>query len=151
MENQDKLLPSRSTFVGIITAIQEQKQREIAFAKKISEAFVEANEDEDFRGDVAYLPPTNYFIDAILSSLASAFVSEFQTYDEALDIINYYIYDLDLMDYQFVEPDLDPEAESSTKTIPAYYHSKTGLKLQLVTPDNLYNCLIHEMEHQCNN
>lgn len=144
----ETLLPGFETFVGIITSIQEQDRRQDEFAEKIKKAYIEAGECDDFREAPAYTPATQVFIENILQYLAYMFVSEYQTYNEALDHINYFMYELSLMDYQFVEPvDSNEEGLQHLHFVPAYYHSKTGEVLPLATPEDLYHSLIYEMTH----
>ena len=134
----------KETFVGIIKAIQEQKQRESKFAEAIQHAFIDAGECEDFRDKPSYEPPTNTFIDTILEALSHEFVNELQSMEAAYDHINYFMYELDVMNYTFLET-IDPNKPYIMQPVPSYYITKDGVKLPLSTPEELYDSLIYEM------
>lgn len=136
---------NRETFVRIINTLKEQKQREEKFSKAMVQAFVDAGECGDFYHESSFNPPTNVMIDQILQALSYSFVNENQTQEVAYDHINYYFYELDIMDYMFLEP-VDSQAGSfEARMVPAYYHSKDGTKIPLVTPEDLYDSLVYEM------
>ena len=138
---------NRETFVRIINALKEQKQREEKFSKAMVQAFVDAGECGDFYHESSFNPPTNVMIDQTLQALSYSFVNENQTQEVAYDHINYYFYDLEIMNYAFLES-VDSRAGSfEARTVPAYYHSKDGTKLPLVTPEDLYDSLVYEMVH----
>ena len=136
---------TQKTFEGIINALREQKARQEKFCQAIHQAFVDAGECEDFREPDAYEPPTNAMMDSILEALAYDFVSDKQSYTQALDNINYWFYELDLMDYQFIEPVGGDSMEH--QVVPAYIVHEDGTKLPMATPEDLYNTLVYCMEH----
>lgn len=136
---------TQTTFEGIINALREQKARQEKFCQAIQRAFVDAGECEDFRDPDSYEPPTNTMMDSILEALAHDFVSDKQSYTQALDNINYWFYELDLMDYQFTEPVGGDSMEH--QAVPAYIVHEDGTKLPMVTPADLYNTLVYCMEH----
>lgn len=144
MENS--LIPNKEAFVRTIKAIKAQKEREENFGNTIKQAFIDAGECEDFRDHQSYEPPTNIFIDELLEAISFNFVGPYQSQEEALDHINYYVYELELMNYVFLEPE-DPEHPFEMKSVPAYYNAKDGTKLPLATPEDLYESLIYEMSH----
>ena len=136
---------SKEVFVGIINAIQDQRQREEKFCETISQAFVDAGDLAEFHQPSNFTPPTNVFIDSILESLAKAFVSKYQSYESTIDLINYFMYELDTMGYVFMEP-IDPSKNTSeVAPVPAYYNSSNGKKVPLSTPEELYDALVYEM------
>ena len=130
----------RETFTGIISLILEQKEREDQFGEAVKNAYLAAGECSDFRDAQSYQPATNVFIDAVLEKLACEFVSEHQTLEAAQDLINYYMYDLSLMNWQFIEPKEPGGFEVCT--VPAYVVIE-GVKRPLSTPDQLYDVLIY--------
>lgn len=141
---------NRETFVRIINALKEQKQREEKFSKAMVQAFVDAGECGDFYHESSFNPPTNVMIDQILQALSYSFVNENQTQEATYDHINYYFYELEIMNYMFLES-VDSRAGSfEARMVPAYYHSKDGTKLPLVTPEDLYDSLVYEMVHPTN-
>ena len=132
----------KTTFVAIIKAIQNQKEREEDFGKKICKVFKEAGESDDFRSPESFLPPTTLMIDGITDALAHDFVTPCQTYENALDLINYFMYELSMMNYQFVEP-IDPKKNDfECHEVPAYIHQGDE-KIALSTPEELYDALIY--------
>lgn len=136
---------SKEVFVGIINAIQDQRKREEKFCETISHAFVDAGDLAEFHQPSNFTPPTNVFIDSILESLAKAFVSEYQSYESSIDLINYFMYELDTMGYVFMEP-IDPSKNTfEVAPVPAYYNSSDGKKVPLSTPEELYDALVYEM------
>lgn len=132
----------KKTFVAIIKAIQDQKAREGKFAEAITDAFVKvAKEESDFRTSDSYLPPTNKMVDDLTNALAYDFITPCQSYEGALDLINYFMYELPLMHYKFMEP-VDPEKDTFVQhAVPAYVE-KNGVKIPLTTPEELYDALI---------
>lgn len=144
----------KETFVGIIGAIQAQRNREVVFSEAIKDAYVGAGEEPDFRESESYLPPTSVLTDAILESLAPEFVSANQTQENALDVINYYMYELSMMNYQFIEPPINqpvydasqPDAGTGLNVVPAYITHQNGTKLLMDTPEHLYDTLVYCME-----
>lgn len=132
----------KETFVGIIKAIQAQCDREDAFSDAIKGAYVGAGEEPDFRESESYLPPTSVFKDAILESLAPEFVSTNQTQENALDVINYYMYELDMMNFTFIEP-VDGKSQDKLSAVPAYITHQNGTKLLMDTPEHLYDTLMY--------
>lgn len=137
---------TKETFVGIIKAIQDQKEREDKFTKAITQAFVDAGDLEEFHTSDNFYPPTNLFIDSILESLSYSFISEHQTQEQALDKINYFMYELSLMNYTFWEPN-SPDNKFEVHPVPAYYES-SGVRIPLSTPGELYDALVYEMDDQ---
>lgn len=135
---------NKETFVKIIKALQEQKKREEIFAEAIQNAFVGAGELSEFHASENFTPPTNVMIDQILEALSFGFVGTNQTQEDAYNHINYFFYELSLMDYIFMEPVSEDNA-FEVHPVPAYYHSKDGEKLPLATPEDLYNSLVYEM------
>lgn len=136
---------TQTTFEGIINALRDQKARQKKFCQAIKQAFIDAGECEDFRDPDAYEPPTNRMIDSILEALAHDFVSPKQSYTQALDNINYWFYDLDMMDYQFIEPVGGDSMEH--QVVPAYIVHENGTKLPMQTPTDLYNTLVYCMNN----
>ena len=132
----------KETFIGIIDSIQAQRKREVAFSEAIKSAYEGAGEEPDFRESESYLPPTSVFIDAILESLAPEFISANQTRESALDVINYYMYDLDMMNFTFIEP-VDDKNLANLSAVPAYIIHQNGTKLLMDTPEHLYNTLMY--------
>lgn len=144
------LIPNKNhkeAFVRTIKAIRTQKDREEAFGKTVKQAFIDAGECEDFRDRQSYEPPTNMFMDELLEAIAFNFVGPYQTQEEALDHINYFVYELELMNYVFMEP-TNPKEPLAVEPVPAYYYAKDGTKLPLATPEDLYESLIYEMFHE---
>lgn len=135
---------NQETFVRIIAALQEQRQREETFSKSIQQAFIDAGELEDFHNSESYHIPTSVLVDQILEALSFGFVGDNQTQEEAYDHINYFFYELEMTDYTFLEP-IDSSEPFRMEPVPAYYFSKDGTRLPLVTPEDLYNSLVHEM------
>lgn len=135
---------NKETFVKIIKALQEQKNREETFAEAIQNAFVVAGELPEFHASENFTPPTNVMIDQILEALSFGFVGTNQTQEDAYNHINYFFYELSLMDYVFMEP-VSEDNRFEVHPVPAYYHSKDGTKLPLATPEDLYNSLVYEM------
>lgn len=136
---------NKETFVKIIKALKEQKQREETFSEAIQKAFIDAGELAEFHTPDNFNPPTNVMVDQILEALSFGFVGENQTQEEAYDHINYFFYELEMMNYVFMEPS-DPEHNNFVvEPVPAYYHSKDGQKLPLSTPEELYDSLVYEM------
>lgn len=135
---------NREAFVMIIKALKEQKEREEAFSEAIQQAFVNAGELAEFHTPDNFTPPTNVMVDKILEALSYAFVGENQTAAEAYDHINYFFYELDLMNYMITEP-VSPEDQFVVHSVPAYYFAKDGAKLPLATPEDLYDSLVYEM------
>ena len=137
----------KNTFVGLIKAIMDQKTRENTFAEHIKEAYVAAGECEDFRTPDSYLPPTNMLVDDIIEAISNDFVNEKQSKEGALDLINYFVYELDMMDYQFIEPK-HPENpnDMEVESVPAYVEFSNGTKMPVDTPANLYEALRYGME-----
>ena len=135
---------NQEAFVRIIKALQEQKQREEKFSETIQQAFTDAGELAEFHTADNFTPPTNVMVDQILEALSYGFVGENQTQEEAYDHINYFFYELEMMNYVFMEP-VDPEVPFEVEPVPAYYQSKDGKKLPLATPEDLYNSLVYEM------
>lgn len=135
---------SKEVFVGIIKAIQDQRKREEKFCDAISQAFVDAGDLAEFHQPSNFTPPTNILIDSILESIAKAFVSEHQTYENAIDLINYFMYELDTMEYVFMEPS-NPENPFEVAPVPAWVALSDGKKAQLSTPEELYDALVYEM------
>lgn len=137
----------KNTFVGLIKAIMDQKSRENTFAEHIKDAYVAAGECEDFRTPDSYLPPTNMLVDDIIEAIANDFVNEKQSKEGALDLINYFVYELDMMDYQFIEPK-HPENpnDMEIESVPAYVEFSNGTKMPVDTPANLYEALRYGME-----
>lgn len=136
---------SKKVFVGIINAIQDQRKREEKFCDAITQAFVDAGDLAEFHQPSNFNPPTNILIDSILESLAKAFVSEYQSYESSIDLINYFIYELESMGYVFMEP-IDPSKNDfEVAPVPAYYNSSNGKKVPLSTPEELYDALVYEM------
>lgn len=131
-------------FVRIIKALQEQKNREEKFSETIQQAFTDAGELAEFHTPDNFNPPTNVMIDQILEALSYGFVGVNQTQEEAYDHINYFFYELEMMNYVFMEP-VDPKIPFEVEPVPAYYQSKDGKKLPLATPEDLYNSLVYEM------
>ena len=141
----ESTMMSKEVFVGIIKAIQDQRQREEKFCDAISQAFVDAGDLAEFHQPSNFTPPTNIFIDNILESLAKAFVSEYQSYESSIDLINYFMYELDTMGYVFMEP-IDPSKNNfEVAPVSAYYNSSNGKKVPLSTPEELYDALVYEM------
>ena len=135
---------NRNTFIGIIELILEQRAREDKFSEAIKKAYLDAGECSDFRDAPSYTPATNVFIDALLDKLAEDFVSENQTLESAQDTINYYMYELSLMDWQFIEP-IDPAVNNfEMHAVPAYMEVN-GIKFQLSNPGELYDLLVYCM------
>jgi len=132
----------KETFIGIIDSIQAQRKREVAFSEAIKSAYEGAGEEPDFRESESYLPPTSVFIDAILESLAPEFVSVNQTQESALDVINYYMYELDMMNFTFIEP-VDDKNPANLSAVPAYIIHQNGTKLLMDTPEHLYDTLMY--------
>ena len=129
----------QEVFVGIIHALKQQEERNAKFAEAIQQAFTGAGECSDFRDSLSYHPPTSMLQDAILETLAKEFVSDHQTYEQALNLINYWFYDLAIENYRFMEPvDGDP---LSMKSVPAYIEVN-GIKVPLATPEDLFNELV---------
>ena len=143
--DMESVMMSKEVFVGIINAIQNQRKREEKFCDTITQAFVDAGDLAEFHQPSNFTPPTNMFIDSILESLAKAFVSEYQSYESSIDLINYFMYELDTMGYVFMEP-IDPSKNKFEVTpVPAYYNSSNGKKVPLSTPEELYDALVYEM------
>lgn len=136
---------TQTTFEGIINALREQKARQEQFCKTIHQAFIDAGECDDFRDPKSYEPPTNRMIDSILEALARDFVSPKQSYEQALENINYWFYELDMMNYQFIEPVGGDSKEH--QVVPAYIIHENGTKLPMATPANLYDTLMYCMGH----
>ena len=129
----------QETFVGIINALKQQEERNDTFAEAVKQAFIGAGECSDFRDSPSYYPPTSVMQDAILEALAKEFISKHQTKEQALDLINYWFYDLAIANYQFMEPvEGDP---TTKKPVPAYIEVN-GTKVPLVTAEDLYNELM---------
>lgn len=135
---------NQETFVRIIAALQEQRQREETFSKSIQQAFIDAGELEDFHNSESFRIPTGVMVDQILEALSFGFVGDNQTQEEAYDHINYFFYELEMMNYTFFEP-INPDEPFQVEPVSAYYFSKDGTKLPLATPEDLYNSLVHEM------
>lgn len=135
---------NQEAFVRIIKALQEQKQREEKFSETIQQAFVNAGELAEFHTPDNFNPPTNVMVDQILEALSFGFVGENQTQEEAHDHINYFFYELEMMNYVFLEP-VGEDNQFEVQPVPAYYHSKDGTKRPLATPEDLYNSLVYEM------
>lgn len=135
----------KETFVGIINAILNQREREEKFTEAIQKAFVDAGDLAEFHNPEGFRPPTGLFIDEILNALSCSFVGPNQTQEEALDHINYFVYELDMMNYVFMEP-VDPEKNSfEVHAVPAHYTSKDGTEHNISTPEELYESLVYEM------
>lgn len=133
----------QEVFIGIINAIMDQKEREEQFSENIKKAYVSAGECEDFRASDSYLPPTSKLVDELILALATEFVSVNQTYDSAVDLINYYIYELKMMNYIFMEP-IDPEKNTfEVHPVPAYITHQNGTKLVMSSPAFLYQALVY--------
>lgn len=135
---------NREAFIRIIKALQEQKQREEKFSEAIQQAFVGAGELAEFHTASNFTPPTNVMVDQILEALSYGFVGKNQTQEEAYDHINYFFYELEMMNYVFMEP-VSEDNQFEVQPVPAYYHSKDGTKRPLATPEDLYNSLVYEM------
>ena len=135
---------NKETFVKIIKALQEQKQREEKFSETIQQAFTDAGELAEFHTVDSFTPPTNVMVDQILEALSFGFVGTNQTQEDAYNHINYFFYELSLMDYIFIDP-VSEDNDFEVHPVPAYYHSKDGEKLPLATPEDLYNSLVYEM------
>lgn len=143
--DMESVMMSKEVFVGIINAIRDQRKREEKFCDAISQAFVDAGDLAEFHQPSNFTPPTNVFIDSILEYLAKAFVSEYQSYESSIDLINYFMYELDTMGYVFMEP-IDPSKNNfEVAPVPAYYNSSNGKKVPLSTPEELYDALVYEM------
>lgn len=143
--DMERVMMSKEAFVGIIKAIQDQRKREEKFCEAISQAFVDAGDLAEFHQPSNFTPPTKVFIDNILESLAKAFVSDYQSYENSIDLINYFMYELDTMGYVFMEP-IDPSKNTlDVAPVPAYYNSSNGKKVPLSTPEELYDALVYEM------
>lgn len=143
--NMESVMMSKEVFVGIINAIQSQRKREEKFCDTITQVFVDAGDLAEFHQPSNFTPPTNMFIDSILESLAKAFVSEYQSYESSIDLINYFMYELEPMGYVFMEP-IDPSKNNfEVAPVPAYYNSSDGKKVPLSTPEELYDALVYEM------
>lgn len=133
----------QEVFIGIINAIMDQKEREEQFSENIKKAYVSAGECEDFRASDSYLPPTSKLVDELILALAAEFVSVNQTYDSAADLINYYIYELKMMNYSFMEP-IDPEKNTfEVHPVPVYITHQNGTKLLMSDPASLYQALVY--------
>ena len=129
----------QETFVGIIHALKQQGERNEKFAEAIQQAFTDAGECSDFRDSLSYYPPTSMLQDTILEALAKEFVSDHQTHEQAMNLINYWFYELAIENYRFMEPvDGDP---LSRKPVPAYIEVN-GTKVPLATPEDLFNELV---------
>ena len=135
---------NQETFVRIIKALQEQKQREETFSKSIQQAFVDAGDLAEFHTPESFNMPTGVMVDQILEALSFGFIGDNQTQEEAYDHINYYFYELEMMNYMFLEP-INPDDPMRVEPVPSYYISKDGSKQPLATPEDLYNSLVHEM------
>ena len=135
---------NQEAFVQIIEALQEQKHREEKFTEAIRAAFIDAGGIPDFHNADSFTPPTGVMVDKILEALSFGFIGANQTQEEAYDHINYFFYELDMMNYMFMEPE-DPSIPFDVKPVPAYYISKDGSRLPLATPVDLYNSLVYEM------
>ena len=107
--------------------------------------FLDAGESEDFHEACSYTPPTGVFIDCLIDSVATDFVGEYQTKDEALDYIFYYIYEIDVFDYVCSDMEI--------KGTPKYKKriAKDGTEFCLNKPEDLYDILIYEMNHRGKN
>lgn len=135
---------NQESFVRIIKALQEQKQREETFSKSIQQAFVDAGDLAEFHTPESFNMPTGVMVDQILEALSFGFIGDNQTQEEAYDHINYYFYELEMMNYMFLEP-INPDDPMRVEPVPSYYISKDGSKQPLATPEDLYNSLVHEM------
>lgn len=135
---------NQETFVRIIKALQEQKQREETFSKSIQQAFVDAGDLAEFHTPESFNMPTGVMVDQILEALSFGFIGDNQTQEDAYDHINYYFYELEMMNYMFLEP-INPDDPMRVEPVPSYYISKDGSKQPLATPEDLYNSLVHEM------
>lgn len=136
----------QEVFIGIIEAIQHQKEREEKFSEAIKQAYTDAGECPDFRTSESYLPPTSMMVDELVLALAKEFVSENQTYDGAADMINYFLYELPMMGYVFMEP-IDPKKNTfEVAPVPAYVEFSNRVKKAVDTPEHLYEALIYGME-----
>ena len=134
---------NQETFVRIIRALQEQRQREETFSKSIQQAFVEAGDPAEFHTPESFNMPTGVMVDQILEALSFGFVGDNQTQEEAYDHINYYYYELEMSNYMVLEP-TGPD-NWQMEPVPSYYISKDGTKQPLATPEDLYNSLVYEM------
>lgn len=130
----------KETFCGLIWSIHEQRKREEIFGDTVAKAFMEAGEEPDFRDTYSYYPPTTKFIDSLLSEIAGDFVNENQSHEDALDWLNYYIYEVDMMDNLL-------EGVETTQE-PNYRLCRTadGKEFHVKSPADLYDILMHEME-----
>lgn len=135
----------QETFVQIIKALQEQRQREEKFSQSIQQAFVEAGDLAEFHTPESFNLPTGLMVDQILEALSYGFVGENQTQVEAYDHINYFFYELEMMNYMILETIDSVGGMSKMEPVPAYYYAKDGKKLPLATPEDLYNSLVYEM------
>lgn len=135
---------NQESFVRIIKALQEQKQREETFSKSIQQAFVDAGDLAEFHTPESFNMPTGVMVDQILEALSFGFIGDNQTQEEAYDHINYYFYELEMMNYMFLEP-INPDDPMRVEPVPSYYISKDGSKQPLATPEDLYNSLVYEM------
>lgn len=136
----------KETFVSIIKAIQEQNKRSETLDESIRMAYEKAGECLDFRPRGAYSQATSLLQDALLEALSYDFVSENQTQESALDTINYYIYELEMMNWTFLEPKDPKENTFIVEPVPAYIEVD-GVKLPLSTPEELYDTLVWCMEN----
>lgn len=134
---------NQETFVQIIKALQEQREREEKFAQSIQQAFIEAGDLAEFHTPESFHLPTGLMVDKILEALSYGFVGENQTQEDAYDHINYFFYELEMMNYMVLEP-VGPD-NWQMEPVPSYYISKDGTKQPLATPEDLYNSLVYEM------
>ena len=145
----ESIMMSKGAFVNIINAIQEQRKREEKFCDTIAQAFVDAGDLAEFHQSSNFTPPTNVFIDSILETIAKEFVTEYQSYEDAIDLINYFMYELDTLGYVFMEPIGSTKNTFEVAPVPAYYYSSSGKKIPLSTPAELYDALVYEMTLPC--
>lgn len=132
----------KEPFINIIKSIKRQLIRENIFGNDVQKAFIKAGETKDFHDSFGYVPPTSTFIKELLESLALEFVGEYQTFEEAYEQIDYYIYEVFYSEYFF---------HNNKKYKKIKYISKDGKELPISTEKDLYNSLIYEMTHKGKN
>ena len=137
----------KGAFINIMDALQRQVKRNEKFADKIRKAYIEAGECEDFREANAYYPPTDKMMDRIIQGLAMEMSNKNHTYEQSLDLINWFVYEQDFGESIeiAIKKDWGSFQEMENEPVSAAYYMRGDKKIYCRNAAELYDALMMEM------
>jgi len=128
------------TFINIINSLEGFVKQAKKFGKAIAKAYIDAGLEQDFAPTTSYEYPYGTFMDNIVTSLAVEFADDDYFFENAEDIINWWMWECDFgkewcYDYSKDKPVRKRMAELTFKD---------GKTIMVSSPAKLYDAIMYD-------